>query len=115
MDNQLIRQFGEEILSYRLRTARQKKRMQREDFEKRLLRLDRDRKKLVRQQNDLGYKPLIPPYQRGWNRSFVLKEGVTADKHKAFFQGILDKINTYDWSYRKDFWIRRRRYARKQY
>src|ERR1700733_3749731 len=100
MDNQLIRQFGEEILSYRLRTVRQKKRMQREDFEKQLLKLDRDRNKLIRRQKDLGYEPLIPPYQRGWNRSFVLRQGITADKDQIFFQGILDRINTKDWSHR---------------
>ena len=37
MDTKFIQQYGEDILCYRLRTARQKKRMQYEDFDKQLI------------------------------------------------------------------------------
>ncbi len=39
MDTKLIQQYGEDILCYRLRTARQKKRMRYEDFDKQLIQL----------------------------------------------------------------------------
>jgi hypothetical protein len=40
---------------------------------------------------------------------------LAAGPHAVFFQGILDKINTTDWSWRKDFLIRRRRFGKKIY
>ena len=71
MDTKLIREYGTEILSYRLRTVRQKKRMQYEDFDKKLLRLRREEEKFYQQEKDLGWEPLIPPVQKGWTRFFV--------------------------------------------
>ncbi|OQP50797.1 hypothetical protein A4H97_02945 [Niastella yeongjuensis] len=115
MDSKLVKQYGTEILSYRLRTVRQKKRMQYEDFDKKLLRLKKERNRLYRQEKDLGYEPLIPPVQKGWKRFFVLREDVARSKHAEFFENILKKINTYDWSYRKDFRVRKRRYGRNKY
>jgi hypothetical protein len=115
MDSKLVKQYGTEILSYRLRTVRQKKRMQYEDFDKKLLRLNKERERLYKQQRDLGWEPLIPPVQKGWKRFFVLREDVARSKHAEFFQNILTKINTYDWSYRRDFRVRKRRYGRNKY
>ena len=115
MDTKIIQQYGEDILSYRLRTARQKERMQYEDFDKQLITLSKKRKALYQQKRNLGWRPLHPPVQRGWKRFFVLKEDVAAGKHAAFYQGILDKINTTDWSWRKDFLIRKRKRGRKIY
>lgn len=115
MDTKLVREFGTEILSYRLRTVRQKKRMQYEDFDKRLIRLHRENKALRRQQRNLGWEPLIPHVQKGWKRFFVLREDVARSKHAEFFESILKKINTYDWSYRKDFIVRKRRYGKNKY
>lgn len=112
MDRKLIEQYGEDILSYRLRTARQKKRMQYEDFDKQLLKLYREDRALYKQWQNLGWEPLKPPVQKGWKRFFVLREDVARHKQAEFFENILKKINTYDQSHRKDFKVKRRKGAR---
>lgn len=111
MERKLIEQYGEDILSYRLRTARQKKRAQYEDFDKQLLKLDREQTELSDLQWNLGWEPVNPPYQKGWKRFFVLRDDVARSKHADFYAGILQKINTEDWSHRKDFVVRKRRYG----
>lgn len=115
MDTKLIKQYGEDILSYRLRSSRQKKRIQYEDFHKQLIQLHKEENALYKQKRNLGWEPLVPPVQKGWKRCFVLRDDVARSKHADFFQRILNKINTYDWSYRKDFLVRRRRFGRKIY
>ena len=115
MDTKFIQQYGEDILCYRLRTARQKKRMQYEDFDKQLIQIHREQKSLYQQKWNLGGEPLIPPVQRGWKRFFVLREDVARSKQAEFFENILKKINTEDRSYRKDFKVKKRRFGRKTY
>lgn len=115
MDTKLIRAFGTEILSYRIRTARQKKRMQYEDFDKHLIRLDKEESDLLRKWHKRGWESLAPPVQQGWNRSFELRGDIARNKHAAFFEAILKKINTYQWSHKKDFKIKKRKRGRKTY
>lgn len=115
MGTKNIKQYGEDILCYRLRTARQKKRVQYKDFDKQLIQLYKEERALYRQQKNLGWEPLVPPVQKGWKRFFVLRDDVARSKNAEFFQNILNKINTYDWSYRKDFMIKKRRFGRKKY
>lgn len=115
MDTKIIKQYGEDILCYRLRNARQKKRMQYEDFDKHLIQLYKEERALYKQQRNLGWEPLIPPVQKGWKRFFVLRDDVARSRNAEFFQNILNKINTYDWSYRKDFKIKKRKFGRKKY
>ena len=54
-----------EIECFRLQTARRKKRMQHEGFERYLRDLDRLESKLKKQKNNLGWEPLTPPVMRG--------------------------------------------------
>ncbi|MEO6452560.1 MAG: hypothetical protein ABIN97_00745 [Ginsengibacter sp.] len=115
MDTKLIQQYGEDILCYRLRTATQKKRMQYEDFNKRLIQLHKEEISLYQHQSNLGWEPLYSPVQKGWKRFFVLGDDVSRSKHAEFFQNILNKINTYGWSHRKDFMIKKRSFGRKKY
>lgn len=115
MDKQLIDKYGEDILCYRLRTARQKKRMQNEDFDKYLIQLDKEESSLYKQIRNLGWEPLYPPIQKGWVRSFELREDVARHKHADFFEGILKKINTYQYDWKKDFKQKRRKFGRKIY
>lgn len=115
MDKKLIEQYGEDILSYRLRTARQKKRMQYEDFDKQLLKLYREERALYQQERDLGWEPLLPPVQKGWKRFFVLRDDVARSKQAEFYENILQKINTTLLSYRKDFMKKKRKFGRKIY
>lgn len=103
------------MLCYRLRTARQKRRMQYEDFDKQLIQLDKKEKELWKKKRNLGWEPLTPPVQKGWKRFFVLRDDVARGKHAEFFQNILDRINTYDWSAKRDFKVKRRKFGRKVY
>jgi hypothetical protein len=61
MDNQLIKVYGQGILSYRLRSKRQKKRAQEEGLAKQLRRISKEERQLYLQRNNLGWEPLIPP------------------------------------------------------
>ncbi|MBX2921701.1 MAG: hypothetical protein KF746_05845 [Chitinophagaceae bacterium] len=115
MDTKLIQHYGEDMLCYRLRSARQKHRMQYKDFDKQLIQLDRKRRELWVKKGNLGWEPLIPPVQKGWKRFFVLRDDVARGKHAVFFQNILSKINTYDWSSKRDFKVKRRKFGRKIY
>jgi hypothetical protein len=115
MDTKLIKQYGEDILSYRLRTSRNKRRMQYEDFHKQLIALNKEEKLLRQQRCNLGWEPLVPPVQKGWKRLFVLRTDVARSKHSEFYAGILAKINTTLWCYRKDFMKKKRVFGRKKY
>lgn len=115
MDRKTIERYGTDILCYRLRTARHKKRMQYEDFDKWLIALEKEERALFRLKCNLGWEPLTPPVQKGWRRSFVLRDDVARGKNVEFFEGILKKINTYQYSHRKDFLMKRRKRGRKIY
>jgi hypothetical protein len=115
MDTKIIEQYGADMLCYKLRTARQKKRMQYEDFDKQLIRLDKKRRKLYLQRRNLGWQELKPPVQKGWVRHFVVREDVVRSKYGEFFEGILKKINTYKYSWKKDFTKKKRKQGRKFY
>jgi hypothetical protein len=115
MDNKLIQQYGQSILCYRIRIARQKKRMQYEDFHKQLIGLDKEEDALREQKRNLGWEPLVPHVQKGWKRCFVLREDVARSKQAEFFENLLAKINTCDLSHRRDFKLKKRRKGRKWY
>lgn len=115
MDTKFIRKYGEDILCYRIRTARQKIRMQYEDFDKFLIQLHKEELDLHEKKRNLGWELLCPPVQKGWKRFFVLRGDIERSKQADFFKGILAKINTYDWSSTKDFKIKKRKRGRKTY
>jgi len=115
MDNKIIQEFGTDILCYRLRTARQKTRLQYKDFDKRLIQIAKEQSELWQIRYNLGWEPLVPPIQKGWKRSFILREDVAATTDAEFFKRILEKINTYHWSPQKNFRVKKRRFGRKYY
>ncbi|HEX5153875.1 MAG TPA: hypothetical protein VFW07_20655 [Parafilimonas sp.] len=115
MDTKLIKQFDTEIHCYRLRTARRKKRMQYEDFDKQLIALSKEEHLLYRDKYNPEWEPLLPPVQRGWKRFFVLREDVARSSQAQFFENILTKINTQELSYRKDFKKKKRKFGRRIY
>jgi hypothetical protein len=114
MNNNIVNNETD-LLCYRMRTARQRKRARLKDFEKRLRALDRERKDLWQKKCNLGWIELKPPVMRGWKRYFVLREDVARSKYADFFQGVLDKINTVDYSNRKDFRARKKRLRKWKY
>ena len=103
------------IAASRLRSKRRRKRARHRDFEKLLVALSRETKALKKQAADLGYEPLNPPYQRGWKCVFVLREDVARSKDAPFFERLLEKINTTQYHWRKDFKVKKRRHGRKIY
>ena len=104
MDSKLIQQYGEEILCYRLRTARQKKRMQYDDFDKQLIQMHKEKNILYEQERNLGWEPLVPPVQKGWKRFFVLRDDVERSKNAEFFKAILKKIIRMNGVIERIFW-----------
>jgi hypothetical protein len=102
-------------LSYRLRSARDKKRSQKEDFEKRLIQLDKRENRLRAEKQKLPWVPLSEPYQKGWKRYFVLREDVKRSKNAGFYQSLLEKINTIQYSKDEAFKVKKRRKRRNVY
>lgn len=102
-------------LCCRLKTKRRRKRLQKAGVDKRLIHLYHELKRIGKEKRNLEYIELNPPIQRGWVRQFELREDVAGSKYAAFFQEILDKINTCVYSNRKDFKKKKRRFGKKIY
>ncbi|SEW03706.1 hypothetical protein [Chitinophaga arvensicola] len=114
MDNQ-ISDIENYIAASGMRTARRRKRDARKQYDKQLLQLDRERNELWDAWYKRGYVVMDPPVMIGYKRYFVLRDDVARGKHGAFFQELLNKINTYDYSHRKDFKVKKRSHGRKKY
>jgi hypothetical protein len=112
MSNEELEEYTPHL---RIKSLRRRKRMIREAFDKKLLAMLRESWVIRKQIRGLGYEPLDPPIQRGWRRVFVLREDVARSKDARFFQGILDKINTTHYHWRKDFKIKKRQRGKKLY
>lgn len=87
----------------KLKTARQKKRLQKKDADKQLLQLDRLQDTLLLQKRTLPWVPLAEPYQKGWKRSFILREDVARSAQAEFYETLLAKINTVEYAPDKAF------------
>lgn len=97
----------------RLRSERRRDRMRKDDLDKKLIRMQKEEWAIVKQIRNLGWIELDHPYQRGYIRYFIVREDVLRSKQAPFFSKILDKINTTQWSYRKDFKKKRKRFGKK--
>lgn len=104
-----------DLRCFRLRTKRQKIRAKKEAFDKALLKLRREYDAAWWQKRNLPMVELLEPIQRGWVRCFVLKQDVARSKQADFFEGILKKINTYQYSHTRKFNVKRRKNGRKIY
>jgi hypothetical protein len=98
--------------STRLKSTRRKKQLVKKDFEKQLTQLFKTENKLWKERNNLPFVPLEKPYQKGWERSFFLREDVARLSNAAFYKSLLDKINTYQYSQDKSFKKRKRKYRK---
>ncbi len=113
MNNMNKSEWKHYLMQFRLQSSRRKIRMQHEDLEKTLIKLDKERALLYKQKRNLGWIELNPPVMRGWKRYFVLRDDVARSKHADFFQGILDKINTVQHSNTRKFTAKKRKWGRK--
>ena len=80
-----------------------------------MIRLDELRTKLRYDKDHLPWVPLAEPYQKGWKRFFVLREDIRRSRDADFYQNLLDKINTVQYSRDKAFRNRKRRLRRYVY
>jgi len=102
-------------LSYRLKSARQKKRLVKKDRDKQLIQLAKRQDLLWKQKKERPMIPLEHPYQRGWKRLYVLRDDVVKSPRAEFYQGILKKINNVRYHHDKSFKVRKRRKCRYYY
>lgn len=115
MGNHYSSIIQEYILSSRIKTKRQKKRAIKKDRDKQLIQLGEELKSIRNQQREQGYVDLIPPIMRGWKRYFVLRTDIAKTKQASFFEEILEKINTIEYSSKKDFKKKKRKFGKKIY
>lgn len=101
-----------EIMS-RLKTKRQKKRSIKDDKDKKLIQLDKLRDKLWDAKYSIPWVELEQPYQKGYERFFILREDVAISSRALFYENLLMKINTVSYSDNKKFLKRRRKNRRK--
>ncbi|MCD9016586.1 hypothetical protein [Parachryseolinea silvisoli] len=100
---------------FRVRSERRRKRAVKEAYDKNLLRLGREWDAIRRKRYSVGWDELNPPVQRGYVRFFVLRDDIKRTKQAGFFENLLAKINVRQYSHRKDFLVKRRRYGKKVY
>lgn len=73
----------------------------RNTYDKNLLSLHRERKKLWRKQKEITL--LEPPIRRGWKRLYFLTKDAESREDAGILQTILDEINVIRYHWRRDF------------
>lgn len=106
---------NDNLLYFRLRSVRSRKRAIRKDVEKQIRTKYKRSRELWKIRRNLPLIPLDKPYQRGFVRFFVVREDVKQSKDGDFFEGILKKINTYMYSDNRKFLKKKRKFGRKIY
>lgn len=101
------------VLQYKLKTVRQKKRLQKKDFDKQVIQIIKKRDQYWQQKQNLPWIPLEVPYQSGWKRHFVLREDIKRSATADFYQELLKNINTIQYHVDKSFKAKRKRKHRK--
>ncbi|WP_149207702.1 hypothetical protein [Flavobacterium johnsoniae] len=112
MENYTVDEYA---LCTRFKSKRRKKRLVKEDFEKHLIQLRKLEKELWKKRKDLPLIPLENPYQKGWQRCFVLREDVGRSSEAEFYRTLLEKINTWQFSSEKSFKRKKKRKRRNVY
>ena len=99
-DNFLMKNYtiDEYVLCTRFKSKRRKKRLVKEDFEKQLIQSRKFEVALWKKRQDLPLVPLATPYQKGWERSFVLREHIVRSNEASFYKTLLEMINTWQHS-----------------
>ena len=106
----------EEMASFsRLRTPRRRKQAVKKDRDKQLIRLYKEDQRLRKQHRDLPMMDLLPPVQKGWKRYFVLRDDVRQSALGTFYEQILQKINTTQYSSEKVFKQKKKRLGKRIY
>jgi hypothetical protein len=112
MENYTVDEYA---LCNSFKSKKRKKRLVKEDFEKQLIQIRRLEKELWNKRKDLPLIPLENPYQKGWQRNFVLREDVARSSEANFYRTLLEKINTWQFSPEKSFKRKKKRKRRHVY
>jgi len=102
-----------DVMRYKLKTARQKKRLQKKDLDKQVIQIIRKRDSLRKQRWELPWIPVEIPYQKGWKRLFILREDIKRSAMADFYEALLKNINTIQYAPDKSFKAKRKRKRRK--
>ena len=92
-----------QLLSYRLKSARRKRRLVKEDRDKQLIRMQKEDDRLSDIRSALPYIPLDEPYQRGWKRLWVLRPEATQNDKADMYREILNKLTEVQYHYDESF------------
>jgi hypothetical protein len=103
------------LLFFRLRSLRSRKRIIKKDVEKQVLKKYKRSRELWELRREIPLIPLGKPYQKGFVRFFVVRDDVKRSKDGNFFEGILKKINTKMYSETRKFLKKKRKFGRKIY
>lgn len=103
------------LLFFRLRSLRSRKRIIRKDLEKQIIKKHKRSQELWKIRRDTPLVPLEPPYQKGFVRFFVVSDDVKRSKDGGFFEGLLEKINTEMYSEIRRFLQKKRKSGRRIY
>lgn len=106
---------NDNLLSYRLRNLRSRKRTIKKDVEKQIRKKYQRSNELWEIKRNIPWIPLEQPYQRGFVRFFTVREDVMRSKDGDFFDGILKKINTYMYSESRQFLKKKKKSGRRIY
>lgn len=91
------------IMSCNLHPKRWKTRRKHTASDKKIIGLYKELRHLWKIISEMEYEELEKPIQKGYKRHFELKEDVRLGKDADFFQGILNRINTVQYSKNKQF------------
>lgn len=97
----------------RISSLRTKIRKKKQDKEKLIRREYKKREQLYKIKREIQPVPLEKPYQKGFVRFFVLREDLAKTKMADFFNHLLDKINTYQYSPNRKFQKKKRKRGKK--
>lgn len=103
------------LLFYRLRSLRSRKRIIKKDVEKQIRKKYKRSNELWELRRNIPLIPLEQPCQKGFVRFFVVRDDVKRSKDGDFFEGILNKINTKMYSPTRKFLKKKRKFGRRIY
>jgi hypothetical protein len=106
---------NDNLLFHRLRSIRSRKRIIKKDVEKQIRKKYKRSKELWEIRRNIPLIPLEKPYQKGYVRSFAVRDDIKISKDGDFFEGILNKINTYSYSESRKFLKKKRKFGRRIY
>lgn len=106
---------NDNLLSYRLRSLRSRKRTIKKDVEKQIRKKYKRSKEVWYIKRNIPLIPLEEPYQLGFVRFFVVRDDVMRSSDGEFFEGLLKKINTYMYSGSRQFLKKKRKFGRRIY